>query len=228
MSRCRCLAGLLRLAGVGTVLSGQSAGDPRTLSALALQVSGAPLQFRQVETNTRELPDGAVVGEESTSTVHRDSAGRVRVERTSGPGGPFVSITNPVEGYVIVLLDPIKMAVRTRAPKRPNGSAARFAVLGPVLPEGNWRPDTDTLPKRVIEGLECEGVRTTYRDSGRPGRTATYENWTVPSLGLMALVTASIPGSTYTARIERIVRGEPDPALFTIPPGYTVTELQDK
>lgn len=80
----------------------------------------------------------------------------------------------------------------------------------------------------MIEGLECEGVRTAYSDSDSQGRTATYENWTVPSLGLMALVTASIPGSTYTGRIERLVRGEPDPALFAIPPDYAITELQDK
>jgi hypothetical protein len=192
-------------------------------------VSGAPLEFRQTETDTRELSDGSVASEETKSTVHRDSEGRVRLELLSGRGGPFVTISDPVDGYATVLLAPTKTAARMRIPKRPDGSTARFAILGTGLPKGNWKPDTQILPKKIIGGLECEGVRIIYTDSDTPGRTAIYEHWTAPSLGLMVLVTSSLPGGiTHTARIENLVRGEPDPSLFVIPPDYTITELRDR
>jgi|SRR5579883_1266256 len=150
MSRCyfMALAGLLELGGAAaTALLGQSSADPKTLSVFALGIPGAPLEFRQVETNVRALADGSVAIEETTSTVHRDSVGRVRLEQISGPGGPFVIVTDPVEGYATVLL--------LRGPKPRFAPGFRSASREP-------KPGSPSLDRRFYQKATGSPTRTPF------------------------------------------------------------------
>ncbi len=79
----------------------------------------------------------------------------------------------------------------------------------------------------MLEGVPVEGRRSTT--TIRPGAigndlpiTITSEEWSSPALKVLVMTPRSDPrtGDT-TYRLTNIVRAEPDPALFQVPPGFT-------
>ena len=86
------------------------------------------------------------------------------------------------------------------------------------------------LEKKIIEGIPVEGRRTTGTiPAGRIGNdlpiTITSEEWSSPELKILVLTRYADPRmgeSSY--RLTNIVRAEPDPSLFQVPPGYTIKE----
>jgi hypothetical protein len=86
------------------------------------------------------------------------------------------------------------------------------------------------LEKKTIEGIPVEGrKRTTTIPAGQIGNelpiTITSEEWSSPDLKILVLTRYSDPrmgDSSY--RLINIVRAEPDPSLFQVPPGYTIKE----
>jgi TonB family protein len=90
--------------------------------------------------------------------------------------------------------------------------------------------NTERLDRRPVEGIECEGTRivTTIPvgaiGNDRPIETIS-ETWYSPELSMMILSKRSDPRfgeSTY--RVTNIDRGEPESALFQVPPDYTIKE----
>jgi hypothetical protein len=93
-------------------------------------------------------------------------------------------------------------------------------------PDGQSEP----LGKQMIEGLLCEGTRTSHTiPAGQIGNdrpiTVTHERWFSPELQVtvMSRTTDPLHGDT-TYRLTNIKRGEPSAALFQVPAGYTVIE----
>jgi hypothetical protein len=83
----------------------------------------------------------------------------------------------------------------------------------------------------VIEGVQAEGARTVVTiPAGTIGNQAPIEivseRWFSPELGVVVMSRRSDPrfGET-TYRLQNIVRGEPSPELFQVPPDYTVEAL---
>lgn len=91
-------------------------------------------------------------------------------------------------------------------------------------------PKTESLGKRTIEGVECEGTRTTVTipvgtiGNDRPIESVT-ERWFSPELKMTILSQRSDPrlGQT-TTRLTNIRRGEQSRSLFDPPSDYTVKE----
>ncbi len=88
----------------------------------------------------------------------------------------------------------------------------------------------ESLGKRVIEGVECEGTRTTSTiAAGEIGNERAIdivsERWFSPELKTVVLSTHSDPrfGET-TFRLTNIERIEPDRSLFEMPAGVTIVD----
>jgi hypothetical protein len=109
--------------------------------------------------------------------------------------------------------DRAEMAARAR------GEMGGGAQLGP-------------LEHKMVEGLAVEGRRNTeVIPAGAVGNdmpiTITSEEWTSPDLHVLVLTRHSDPRSGDTTyRLTNVVRGEPDPSLFTVPPDYTVKDTE--
>jgi hypothetical protein len=89
---------------------------------------------------------------------------------------------------------------------------------------------SEQLGKRTIEGLVCDGVRSTMTiPAGAMGNERAIEvvteTWTSPDLQTTVLRTTKDPrhGET-TYKLTMIQRVEPLPSLFEVPPDYKVVE----
>jgi hypothetical protein len=120
-----------------------------------------------------------------------------------------------------------------RRGRRPEGGPGGPPPGGPDGPRE--RPPAgeskrEALGKQVIEGVEAEGARTTVTiPTGAIGNDQpleiVHERWESPELQTTVVSKHSDPrwGET-TYRLTKIVRGEPDRALFAPPADYTVKE----
>lgn len=111
------------------------------------------------------------------------------------------------------------------------GATAGVATLtrsGGALIAGN--SSREALDAQVIEGLNVTGTRTTtIIPAGQVGNTqelkVVSEQWMSDDLQLLVMTRHSDPRSGETLyRLRSVVRGEPDPSLFTLPADYTVVE----
>lgn len=87
---------------------------------------------------------------------------------------------------------------------------------------------TEELGSRDIEGVMAEGTRrVTTIPAGAIGNERpieiSYERWYSKELELVVYSKQSDPRfGEQTYKLTNIVRSEPDPSLFTVPPGYKV------
>jgi hypothetical protein len=92
---------------------------------------------------------------------------------------------------------------------------------------------TEDLGKQSVSGVLVAGKRTTTViptneiGNDRP-ITITHEEWYSPDLKLVVKSSDSDPRSgERTMELEGLTRGDPDPALFRVPEGYTVRDAGD-
>ena len=191
-------------------------------------VTSLPLSLEQIEERTRTLPDGRSDTEVIKWTVYRDSAGRIRTETSMpGPSGEsYVSahIVDPVAGSVVVLLVSEKLAVRNQMPES-QAQSYRVATRKERLPKEKWAKGTEDLGTRMIDGIEAFGTRFTPSSEGHTPIFITQESWWSVDLQLKVSETTTRTNGKDVAKIQNLVRGEPDPALFKIPSGYTIQEM---
>jgi hypothetical protein len=104
---------------------------------------------------------------------------------------------------------------------------------GEVMMRGRgfaYTPNNAPLEHKTIEGVAVEGRKTTtVVPAGAVGNeqpiTITSEEWRSPELNLLVLTRHSDPRSGESSyRLTNIVRAEPDPSLFIVPPDYTVKD----
>jgi len=92
------------------------------------------------------------------------------------------------------------------------------------------RRKSESLGKKVIEGLEAEGTRITITiPVGEIGNTLPIEvvdeNWYSSELQMVVLSKRRDPRSGETTyRLTNINRSDPDRSLFEVPADYTVSE----
>jgi hypothetical protein len=90
---------------------------------------------------------------------------------------------------------------------------------------------TDQLGTRVIEGVSAEGTRTTLTiPAGQIGNeqdiVTVNERWYSPELHVVVMSTRSDPRTgTTTYKLTNVIRSEPSPTLFQVPPDYTVNDV---
>lgn len=207
-------------------------------------VVGAPFSAEQRAERHQVLVDGTRIDQIARPTKYwRDSNGRTRVE---------ISVvryeTTLTRGYedLIVIFDAVGGAQYVLDPQQ--HVAHRFPVetflaqaepaSAPVagersetrLENARRTVRTENLGKQVIEGLLAQGKRTTLLvDAGVEGneRPAEHvvEQWYSPELRIEVLYKSQAPNNTDNLRtLTKVDRSEPNPALFQLPPGYSIVE----
>jgi hypothetical protein len=222
-------------------------------------VKGAPYSADAVTETTQILPDGNRIRQVSTVHVYRDSEGRTRREQALNAIGGVVSnsnlptvvfINDPVTGLNYALSPRDKVATKSvwdRSHQPPNNDPSQQMGRGPNFdrergrggadnasgrgnPFGGAAVKTEALGKQTIDGLSCEGKRTTVTiPAGRIGNElplqVVSETWYSPELHTVVMSKRSDPrmGET-TFRLANISRADPPKALFEVPADFKVLE----
>jgi hypothetical protein len=219
-------------------------GDNVVLGMTIGSVPGYPITATIDAENTRTDSHGKTVTVHFRSKIYRDSKGRTRLEwdRTpldepSKPGWLLVDIYDPTTRTSILLQPSVKSASKTHWPAP--DEKPQQVCKGSDLPEIDPKELAQTaipevsqkeLAHDVVDGIAVrhgrESLRYPPNSSGKSsalGRVTDY--WFSQELQTFVLVKRSGPGrSQHTVKLSDISRGEPDPSLFTVPPGYIVSE----
>jgi hypothetical protein len=198
-------------------------------------VKDAPYSAEAVTETVQVLADGNRVTRKNTAVLYRDSEGRTRREMSLGAIGPWASrgqarqavfINDPVAG-VNYILEPEGKIARKMTMRRPAGDARmRRAPASADRPQAR----VESLGKRMIEGVEAEGTRTTLTlPAGEVGNERPLEivseRWFSSELQTLVMSRRSDPrmGET-TFKLINLRRTEPLRSLFEAPPDYTLRE----
>jgi hypothetical protein len=189
---------------------------------------GIPLWGEQVDERSHRLAAGDST-EVISSTVYRDSVGRLRIDSVRQCGlerATLSYIVDPTEVSRTVLLSDLKLAYRAAVPGP--GSSAVLGLHGigaGVSPVHNWITVQEDLGSKTIDGIEYEGSRIRQTAQDGSGLTNTVEQWLSRKLQLVGMATATGPYGTHRAKILNVHLGEPDPLLFSVPPDYNVVDV---
>jgi len=102
---------------------------------------------------------------------------------------------------------------------------------GPVmLSDSKAQTKTESLGSQSVEGVVSNGTRSTVTleagaiGNDRPIESVT-ERWYSPDLQVVTMMKHTDPRTGEdTLRLTNIRRGEQDPSLFQVPPGYQINE----
>jgi hypothetical protein len=211
-------------------------------------IPGKPFQ---AEYNSRRLMPGlnGMRVQEIHGIFARDSQGRILretiyphsndVKATGRQGDHFFDVLDSVTHENISWSDgPEKLVMKMAA----RGGIPQTAPLSPCV-----GGHTGTLPQRVrgqsttvddlgeqnMQGITVHGCRLTNRvtESGNPDFPVPFsivdETWVAPDLGIAILHTHTDRGTVdLIERLDNVVQGEPDIAMFTPPDNYKVFDQQ--
>jgi len=199
-----------------------------------LPLPGMPFTGRGHTTFTRTAEGGVSLTSYLEANVGRDTQGRVYRERHHfGPDGidPQKTI---YESYV---LDPIAQTrtVCVYATRRCAITSYRPQLSFTLLPAGSYDKGQrlltrDDLGSQTMEGLRVLGtLETTTYAPGVIGNSqaiaSSREFWYAPDLKTNLAITRKDPREgTSVVHLTIYSRSEPDPAIFAIPPGFTVQD----
>ncbi|RPI22480.1 MAG: hypothetical protein EHM61_22175 [Acidobacteria bacterium] len=194
-------------------------GEPRQVTMISINDPTTGVSFTlHPETRTADkiiLPEILTfdVSEGSGTVIYKPGAGEPGV---AGEAGAHVFIhKTPGGGTGVVATASI-----------PAPHVARFKMA--MAYGGEDGGTTEQLGRQIIEGLEAEGKRTTITiPAGQIGNEQpiiiTSEQWYSPELQTIIYSKRDDPmAGTTIYRLTNISRAEPDPALFQLPPDYTV------
>ena len=190
--------------------------------------------IRETETD-QTLVDGTHIKHKSKVRFCRDSRSRTREEYFANdsrgepsPAPTSIHIFDPVEGANYSLDVFNRIAHRTAIPQSPPTGRVYTNLLSP---NPSYVLDVDRkveqLDSQMMEGLLVEGTRTTVTTpTGMLGNdrpiVTVEERWFSPELQMEILVKRSDPRGDNIQRFTGVDRSEPDPALFRVPPDYTI------
>jgi hypothetical protein len=130
------------------------------------------------------------------------------------------------DGFMAGLIPIEKIAGRFQFPNEDRSKLGfGYAQPGPqITAPGKRTTKTESLGKQTIDGIEYEGRRTTTTVEDQPSIIGVEEEWAA-SDGLIGWMKSSGPDMQVTAKLHILDRHDPDPALFQIPPDYSIREL---
>jgi hypothetical protein len=209
-------------------------------------VPGYPITGTIDAENTRIDSHGKTVTARYRSKIYRDSKGRTRLEwdmtpldEPSKPGWLIIDIYDPTTRTSIRLQPSDKSASKTHwpAPNEKPQHVCKNSDLPKIDPKELAQitiPEVSQieLAHDVVDGMAVrhgrESLKYLPNSSGKSsalGRVTDY--WFSQKLQTFVLIKRSGPGkSQHTVKLSDIDRGEPDPSLFAVPPGYQVSESQ--
>lgn len=217
------------------VLHAPDGGTRETLTSIVVPpLSNAPFTAT-VETEwTKYLADGGTQTTRNHRLIARDGLGRVFQERRT-----FVPKGSPIESQIwrTDLAEPSTHTVaycdtRTHVCElRPYVAAASTTASGGPLAAARGLVN-EGLGAQMLNGLELIGTRETQTirslavSTDRPF-VVVKEFWYSKQLGLNVLTTRNDPRSGKEVfTVTGIRLGEPDPALFALPPDARVVDLR--
>jgi hypothetical protein len=219
-------------------------GDNVLLGMTIGSVPGYPISGTIYVENTRTDSHGKTVIVRFPSKIYRDSKGRTRLEwdmtplgETPKPGWFMIEIYDPTTRTSIHLQPSIKAASMGHFPapdEKPQQVCkdSDFPKIDPkdlaqvAIPQVSQ----EELAHDVVDGMAVrhgrESVKLARNSSGKNSAYARVTDyWFSRELQVFVLVKRSGPGkSQHIVKLSDISRGEPDPSLFTVPPGYQVSE----
>jgi hypothetical protein len=136
--------------------------------------------------------------------------------------------------YSVSLNEPQAPAPPSDSPPSPNnpGDVDEYVSKLRTADAKYIKTSTEDLGTQMLEGVMVKGERVTWT---RPAGSAedrpmffVQEDWTSTDLGLTMLSRRSDSrGNVAVTRMTSLDRSEPDPALFQLPPDYTVVDRGD-
>jgi hypothetical protein len=232
------------LGGAPAIAAGCSQALPQKLNRTI-----EPYTANQKTTTVQTLANGTTITRETTARIARDSSGRTFREtvmdyRTGDgqiPKQSMFNVMDPVNrlninwssnskvANVFHMPDPAQVR-RTPPPlspaPAPSANVQTAVIPRPRMPEAH----TESLGTKTIDGLEATGTRTTQTFAvGEIGNDqpiiVTHETWMSIDLRISVLQIDDDPRTgVRTTQLIDIERGEPDPALFDPPEGYTIKD----
>ncbi|MGH9845962.1 MAG: hypothetical protein ACREEM_45240 [Blastocatellia bacterium] len=194
-------------------------------------VKGVPYSAEAITENVQVLNDGARLTTKATALLYRDSEGRLRREQEFSAIGPFATAGEPVR--MIFISDPVARVTYRLDPRARSAIKTAFnsgpSPASPNAPASATRK-IESLGKRMIEGVEAEGRRSTLTiPAGQIGNDRPLEiiseKWYSHELKIVVLSKHSDPRlGENTYRVINIKRDEPDAALFRTPADYKIRE----
>jgi hypothetical protein len=196
-------------------------------------VPGAPYSATETLTTQQTLANGNQITRTQTSTVARDSQGRISTSETFTPAAstgkaPYTlqTIFDPVAGFRYQLDSSTMIAVRTPLPQaRPAGDAAR-----PHETPNRPNVTSAALGTATINGVAATGTQITDNiPAGAIGNAQPIQTvratWISSELKVPVQIKSSDPRfGTSDMELTNIVQAEPNASLFVVPSGYTVKE----
>ena len=222
-----------------------STGGDNVLMGMTIgSLAGYPITATIDAENTRTDSHGKTAMARFRSKIYRDSKGRTRLEwdmtpldEPPKPGWFMIEIYDPTTRTGIHLQPSIKAASKTHfsGPNEKPQQACKDSDFPKIDPEvlaqvAIPRVSQIELSHDVVDGMVVrhgrESVKLSPHSSGKSSAYATLTDyWFSQKLQAFVLVKRSGPGkSQHTVKLSDISRGEPDPSLFTVPPGYHVSE----
>jgi hypothetical protein len=201
-------------------------------------VSGAPFAAVVNIVSHQRLPDGTEHAVTTINHVARTSSGRIYNERRQlRPLGAPADPKNPEPALLgshiydpssrlNIFLDPFSRLAREQVLEHPSATLPGPTVVGPKIP-GTVE---SALGTQTLDGVELQGlrrVRTLPATASGTGKeiTITDDFWYSPALSVYLIIRHDDPrtGEQLVA-VTHIQRGEPDAALFAVPPSYRVVD----
>ena len=229
----RMLISLISLLLTGAMASPQA--ETVSDGALGITVSartkGIPFSADVIRNEDVKFDDGREIHFEIYGKMYRDSQGRTRTDRQRVINGKARSepsmIVDPVQQLIITLEHYSKTAII----QHPVNSVAATKVKSPSeslptavpAPAQTGKINSEPLGTMTLEGFTLKGTR--YIRSKQP--LDQTESWVSDDLGGMVLLMKTEgpqPGSVITVKLTNIRRGEPDPQVFQVPPGYSIKD----
>lgn len=228
----------------------QAVGLPPDVNAQATAVrqqlpniKGAPFSGQLIIEMKGTLRDGTVIDLKRPMTQYRDGEGRTRREFDDN-----IVIMDPVARVNYSLNH--KTMRGTKGPRQPSPSEEQLRIQAQAAldaqkqaaeaargPHVTYGPQVTTasLGTQEMEGFAVEGTRTTMMvrfgaSEDAPLIKVVQERWYSPELQIDVMFTNDDPrqATLMVTRYTNIQRGEPDPALFRPPSGYSVVDLNRK
>lgn len=197
-------------------------------------VKGQPFSAETIVEDNRRLFDGTAVSKQSRGAFYRDSAGRTRREQPLDNVGGFSVVGDNAKPQMLVFIN--DFAAKTQYFLDLNNKVARKSPVDsdmrPPRPNNDGPEDakTESLGTRTIEGVACEGTRTTFEipvgqiGNSKPIQVVT-EKWFSPELQAVVMSRHTDPlAGEHVFKLVNIRRAEPAADLFAVPAGFKTEE----
>jgi hypothetical protein len=204
-------------------------------------VKGAPYSAQAVSQYTQTLADGSHIQRSTTSSVARDSEGRVRREESIGAvalagstaAPKAVFIHDPVGGSSYVL-DPASKTAHVSQPRNftmnSDATGANEVHQRTEHARSSAQVKTEELGTQTMDGLTVQGTRITRTiAAGQIGNEhqlqVVTERWYSADLQTTVMSTTNDPRTgVSTYKLTSVNRAEPDASLFQVPTDYKLTQ----